>query len=116
MAVVNGLGHYGRTIVAIRNIDMLVRGRFTTCDHMSLANIARAFMGAGTSMPVDRVNETHDDDERMWTALVDVGPSRTSCVNSQEMLKKIQVLSGITFTKLIGISVLALARSRLLKV
>ncbi|KAF7353000.1 SSD domain-containing protein [Mycena venus] len=53
------------------------------------AHIARAFMSAGSG------------DERMWTALVDVGPS---------------VLSGITFTKLIGMSVLALTRSRLLEI
>jgi len=37
----------------------------------------------------------------MWTALVDVGPS---------------VLSGITFTKLIGMSVLAFTRTKLLEV
>jgi len=37
----------------------------------------------------------------MWAALVDVGPP---------------VLEGITFTKLIGMSVLALTRSRLLEI
>ncbi|KLO15877.1 multidrug efflux transporter AcrB transmembrane domain-containing protein [Schizopora paradoxa] len=64
------------------------------------AHVARAFMGAGTGMPVDHLSGQRERDERMYTALVDVGPS---------------VLSGITFTKLIGISVLALTRSKLLK-
>ncbi|KAL5488039.1 NCR1 [Sanghuangporus weigelae] len=65
------------------------------------AHIARAFMGAGTGLPVDLNSRQKERDERMWTALVDVGPS---------------VLSGITFTKLIGVSVLALTRSRLLEI
>jgi len=65
------------------------------------AHIARAFMSAGTGLPVDHPSGQKERDERMWTALVDVGPS---------------VLSGITFTKLIGMSVLALTRSKLLEV
>ncbi len=39
------------------------------------AHFARAFMGAGTGMPVDHVSGQRERDERMWTALVDVGPS-----------------------------------------
>ncbi|KAG7097194.1 hypothetical protein E1B28_004566 [Marasmius oreades] len=46
-------------------------------------------------------NAQKERDERMWMALVDVGPS---------------VLSGITFTKLIGMSVLGLTRSKLLEI
>ncbi|KAF9468969.1 patched family-domain-containing protein [Collybia nuda] len=65
------------------------------------AHIARAFMSAGSGLPVDHPAGQKERDERMWTALVDVGPS---------------VLSGITFTKLIGMSVLALTRSRLLEI
>ncbi|KAF8897303.1 patched family-domain-containing protein [Infundibulicybe gibba] len=65
------------------------------------AHIARAFMSAGSGLPVDHPAGQKERDERMWTALVDVGPS---------------VLSGITFTKLIGMSVLALTRSKLLEV
>lgn len=65
------------------------------------AHIARAFMSAGSGLPMDHPAGQRERDERMWTALVDVGPS---------------VLSGITFTKLIGMSVLALTRSRLLEV
>ncbi|KAJ6510044.1 patched family-domain-containing protein [Mycena vitilis] len=65
------------------------------------AHIARAFMSAGSGLPMDHPAGQRERDERMWTALVDVGPS---------------VLSGITFTKLIGMSVLALTRSRLLEI
>ena len=68
------------------------------------AHIARAFMGSAQgvgSLPVDHPSGQRERDERMWVALVDVGPS---------------VLSGITFTKLIGLSVLALTRSQLLEV
>ncbi|TFK43177.1 multidrug efflux transporter AcrB transmembrane domain-containing protein [Crucibulum laeve] len=65
------------------------------------AHIARAFMSAGSGLPMDHPAGQKERDERMWTALVDVGPS---------------VLSGITFTKLIGMSVLALTQSRLLEI
>ncbi|EED77370.1 predicted protein, partial [Postia placenta Mad-698-R] len=65
------------------------------------AHIARAFMSAGSGLPVDHPAGQKERDERMWTALVDVGPS---------------VLSGITFTKLIGMCVLALTRSRFLEI
>ncbi|KAF9818352.1 hypothetical protein IEO21_02867 [Rhodonia placenta] len=65
------------------------------------AHIARAFMSAGSGLPVDHPAGQKERDERMWTALVDVGPS---------------VLSGITFTKLIGMCVLALTRSKFLEI
>ncbi|KAG6911630.1 hypothetical protein DXG01_007880 [Tephrocybe rancida] len=65
------------------------------------AHVARAFMSAGSGLPIDHPAGQKERDERMWTALVDVGPS---------------VLSGITFTKLIGMSVLALTRSKLLEI
>jgi len=39
------------------------------------AHIARAFMSAGTGLPVDHPSGQKERDERMWTALVDVGPS-----------------------------------------
>lgn len=66
-------------------------------------------MGAGqgvSSMMLDgQGGQARDKEkergERAFTALVDVGPS---------------VFSGITMTKLIGISVLALTRSKLLEV
>ncbi|KAH0587421.1 hypothetical protein H2248_006210 [Termitomyces sp. 'cryptogamus'] len=65
------------------------------------AHVARAFMSAGSGLPIDHPAGQKERDERMWTALVDIGPS---------------VLSGITFTKLIGMSVLALTRSKLLEI
>lgn len=65
------------------------------------AHVARAFMSAETGIPVDQLSKQKERDERIWTALVDVGPS---------------VLSGITFTKLIGISVMAFTRSKILEV
>lgn len=39
------------------------------------AHIARAFMSAGSGLPVDHPAGQKERDERMWTALVDVGPS-----------------------------------------
>lgn len=70
------------------------------------AHLARAFMSApvgsgGGSVETDHPAGQKERDERMWSALVDVGPS---------------VLSGITFTKLIGMCVMALTRSKLLEV
>ncbi|RPD67274.1 multidrug efflux transporter AcrB transmembrane domain-containing protein [Lentinus tigrinus ALCF2SS1-7] len=65
------------------------------------AHVARAFMSAGSGLPVDHPAGQKERDERMWIALVDVGPS---------------VLSGITFTKLIGMCVLALTRSKFLEI
>ncbi|KAI5894088.1 multidrug efflux transporter AcrB transmembrane domain-containing protein [Schizophyllum commune H4-8] len=65
------------------------------------AHVARAFMSAGSGLPMDHPAGQKERDERMWNALVDVGPS---------------VLSGITFTKLIGMCVLALTRSKLLEI
>ncbi|KAJ3563392.1 hypothetical protein NP233_g8970 [Leucocoprinus birnbaumii] len=75
------------------------------------AHIARAFMSVGSSSSAAVVGTTlvghgqpegqREKDERVHVALVDVGPS---------------VLSGITLTKLIGMSVLALTRSKLLEI
>lgn len=39
------------------------------------AHIARAFMSAGSGLPVDHPSGQKERDERMWTAMVDVGPS-----------------------------------------
>ncbi|KAI6097424.1 hypothetical protein EDD16DRAFT_1668419 [Pisolithus croceorrhizus] len=65
------------------------------------AHVARAFMNPSSDLYVDQPAGQKERDTRMWAALADVGPS---------------VLSGITFTKLIGVSVLALTRSRLLEI
>ena len=39
------------------------------------AHVARAFMSAGTGLPIDHPSGQKERDERMWTALVDIGPS-----------------------------------------
>lgn len=39
------------------------------------AHVARAFMSAGTGLPLDHPSGQKERDERMWTALVDVGPA-----------------------------------------
>lgn len=65
------------------------------------AHIARAFMGASGGLPPEHPSDQKERDERMWIALVEVGPS---------------VLEGITFTKLIGMCVMAFTRSKLLQV
>ena len=39
------------------------------------AHVARAFMSAGSGLPVDHPAGQKERDERMWIALVDVGPS-----------------------------------------
>ncbi|KAF9449887.1 multidrug efflux transporter AcrB transmembrane domain-containing protein [Macrolepiota fuliginosa MF-IS2] len=71
------------------------------------AHVARAFTSpsqttvVGGTVATGRAEEQKERDERVHAALVDVGPS---------------VLSGITFTKLIGMCVLALTRSKLLEI
>lgn len=39
------------------------------------SHVARAFMGAGIGLPIDHLSRQKERDERIWTALVDVGPS-----------------------------------------
>lgn len=43
------------------------------------AHVARAFMSAGSGLPVDHPAGQKERDERMWIALVDVGPSVSIC-------------------------------------
>ncbi|ORY85410.1 sterol-sensing domain of SREBP cleavage-activation-domain-containing protein [Leucosporidium creatinivorum] len=82
--------------ISLVNLVISVGIAVEFCSH-----IARAFMGAsGGGLPYDHPAGERDRDERAWQALVDVGSS---------------VVSGITVTKLIGISVLALTRSKLLE-
>ncbi|KAF8591421.1 multidrug efflux transporter AcrB transmembrane domain-containing protein [Ramaria rubella] len=96
--VMGVMGVWGISLNAISLVNLVISLGISVefCSH-----IARAFMGAGVGLPVDHPAGQKERDERMWIALVDVGPS---------------VLSGITFTKLIGISVLALTRSKLLEI
>ncbi|KAH9938246.1 patched family-domain-containing protein [Fomitopsis serialis] len=87
VSVMGVMGVWGIMLNAISLVNLVISLGIAVefCAH-----VARAFMSAGS-----------ERDERMWTALVDVGPS---------------VLSGITFTKLIGMCVLALTRSRFLEI
>ncbi|TDL29439.1 multidrug efflux transporter AcrB transmembrane domain-containing protein [Rickenella mellea] len=93
---VMGVWHISLNAISLVNLVISLGIAVEFCAH-----IARAFMGAGTGIPVDHMSGQKERDERMLLALVEVGPS---------------VLSGITFTKLIGISVLALTRSKLLEI
>ena len=47
------------------------------------AHVARAFMSAGSGLPVDHPAGQKERDERMWTALVDVGPSVSSSLTGR---------------------------------
>lgn len=117
---VMGVWHISLNPISLVNLVISVGIAVEFCSH-----IARAFMGAlGGGLPYDHPAGERDRDERAWTALVDVGSSvsrvaicppisvRTPCLH----LHPRQVVSGITVTKLIGISVLALTRSKLLEV
>lgn len=50
------------------------------------AHIARAFMSAGSGLPVEHPGGQKEKDERMWAALIDVGPSVSSVPISRWML------------------------------
>ncbi|CCL99443.1 uncharacterized protein FIBRA_01461 [Fibroporia radiculosa] len=98
ISVMGVMGVWGIMLNAISLVNLVISLGIAVefCAH-----VARAFMSAGTGLPVDHPSGQKERDERMWTALVDVGPS---------------VLSGITFTKLIGMCVLALTRSKFLEI
>jgi Niemann-Pick C1 protein len=91
------MGFWGVSLNAISLVNLVISVGIAVefCSHL-----ARAFMGAGTGLTYDRAEGRKERDERVWTALVDVGPS---------------IFSGITLTKLVGISVLALTKSKLLE-
>ncbi|KAF7858866.1 hypothetical protein EAF04_008908 [Stromatinia cepivora] len=65
------------------------------------AHIARAFMFPSRSVMEKARNKFRNRDARAWTALVNVGGS---------------VFSGITITKLVGVSVLAFTRSKIFEI
>ncbi|TFK55884.1 multidrug efflux transporter AcrB transmembrane domain-containing protein [Heliocybe sulcata] len=98
VTVMGVMGVWGISLNAISLVNLVISLGIAVefCAH-----VARAFMSAGTGLPADHPAGQKERDERMWTALVDVGPS---------------VLSGITFTKLIGMAVLGLTRSKLLEI
>ncbi|KAG4032644.1 hypothetical protein MFRU_006g01140 [Monilinia fructicola] len=65
------------------------------------AHIARAFMFPSRTVMDRAKNKFRNRDARAWTALVNVGGS---------------VFSGITITKLVGVSVLAFTRSKIFEI
>jgi len=97
IAVMGVMGVWGITLNALSLVNLVISLGIAVefCAH-----VARSFMSVGSGLPIDHPAGQKERDERMWTALVDVGPS---------------VLSGITFTKLIGVGVLALTRSKILE-
>lgn len=100
LAVVNVMGVMGfwnvnLNAISLVNLVISLGIAVEFCSHL-----ARAFMGAGTGLMYDKDQGRRERDERVYTALVDVGPS---------------IFSGITLTKLAGISVLALTKSKLLE-
>ncbi|KAF9783025.1 patched family-domain-containing protein [Thelephora terrestris] len=97
VSVMGVMGVWGINLNAVSLVNLVISLGIAVefCAH-----VARAFMNVGSGLPIDHPSGQKERDERMGIALVDVGPS---------------VLSGITFTKLIGMSVLALTRSKLLE-
>jgi Niemann-Pick C1 protein len=100
LAVLNVMGvmgfwHVSLNAISLVNLVISVGIAVEFCSHL-----ARAFMGAGTGLSYDKVEGRKERDERVWTALVDVGPS---------------IFSGITLTKLNGIMVLVFTKSKLLE-
>jgi Niemann-Pick C1 protein len=98
VTVMGVMGIWGISLNAISLVNLVISLGIAVefCAH-----VARAFMSSGSGLPNDHPAGQKERDERMWVALTDVGPS---------------VLSGITFTKLIGMSVLALTHSKFLEV
>lgn len=100
LAVINVMGVMGfwninLNAISLVNLVISLGIAVEFCSHL-----ARAFMGAGSGLTYDKDQGRRERDERVYTALVDVGPS---------------IFSGITLTKLAGISVLALTKSKLLE-
>lgn len=75
---VMGIWHISLNAISLVNLVISLGIAVEFCAH-----IARAFMGAGTGLPVDQFLRQKERDERMWTALVDVGPS-VSALESRE--------------------------------
>ncbi|KAI5478579.1 vacuolar membrane protein [Pseudohyphozyma bogoriensis] len=98
VSVMGGMGAWGVSLNAISLVNLVISIGLSLefCLH-----IARSFMAAsGGGLSFNHPAGMKDRDERARIALNDVGSS---------------VVSGITMTKLIGVSVLALTRSRLLE-
>jgi Niemann-Pick C1 protein len=115
LAVINVMGvmgYWGVSLNAISLVNLVISLGIAVefCSH-----IARAFMGAGSGLPFDK-DPSKERNDRAFAALVDVGPSVSLSICASWVRAYKQVFSGITMTKLIGISVLALTKSKLLEV
>lgn len=100
MKGVMGIWHISLNAISLTNLSIAMGLAIEFCSH-----IARAFMGAGAGggaeLPHSHLAAKKERTDRAYASLIDVGSS---------------VFSGITLTKLIGVSVLALTRSSLLEV
>jgi Niemann-Pick C1 protein len=72
------MGLWGISLNAISLVNLVISLGIAVefCSH-----IARAFMGVGTTLPLDHPNEQRERDERMWSGLVDVGPSVSNLIH-----------------------------------
>jgi Niemann-Pick C1 protein len=92
-----GVWHISLNAISLVNLLISCGIAVEFCSH-----VARSFMSAlGGGLPFSHPSSAKERDERAWASLSDVGAS---------------VFTGITLTKLIGVSVLAITRSQLLKV
>jgi Niemann-Pick C1 protein len=66
------MGLWGISLNAISLVNLVISLGIAVefCSH-----VARAFMGVGSTLPSDHPNGQKERDERMWSALTDVGPS-----------------------------------------
>ena len=72
VSVMGVMGVWGIDLNAISLVNLVISLGIAVefCSH-----VARAFMGAGVGLPVEHPAGQKERDERMWIALVDVGPS-----------------------------------------
>lgn len=72
VTIMGVMGLWGISLNAISLVNLVISLGIAVefCAH-----IARAFMNAGSGLPNDHPAGQKERDERMWTALVDVGPS-----------------------------------------
>lgn len=66
------MGIWGISLNALSLVNLVISLGIAVefCSH-----IARAFMGVGSTLPSDHPNGQKERDERMWSALSEVGPS-----------------------------------------
>lgn len=122
--IVGAMGSWNVSLNAISLVNLVISVGVGVefCSH-----IARAFIGAsGGGLPQRHPQGQHDRDERVCFALSDVGASVGAYVYflTEQWARlgwylltiSLQVFTGIFSTKIIGIAVLGLTRSKLLQV